>query len=71
MAILLKIQYTFRKITVHLSLAEWSKAKPNERDDKWFLEFPNEMVECEMVVIVNIIMWLKCEKCANCKDASI
>ena len=36
--------------------------KRNERDDKWFPEFPSEMIECGNVVIVNI--YVKREKCA-------
>ena len=31
-----------------------NEVKPNERDDKWFLEFPSEMVVRERVVIVNM-----------------
>ena len=31
-----------------------NEAKCNERDDKWFLEFPSEMIECGSVVIVNM-----------------
>ena len=42
-----------------------NEAKRNERDDKWFLEFPSEMVECGSVLIVNM-----CEVC-ECKDTSI
>ena len=38
----------------------------NERDDKWFIEFPSEMIECRSVVIVNMCDYTcKCEKCAN------
>ena len=40
-------------LIVHLSVAE-CKAKRNEQDDKWFLEFPSEMS-------------VKREKCANVK----
>ena len=50
---------------IYLQLNE---AKCNERDDKWFLEFPSEMIECGSVVIVNMCeAWEVCE----CKDASI
>ena len=28
--------------------------KHNERDDKWFLEFQSEMIECGSVLIVNM-----------------
>ena len=36
--------------------------------EKWFLEFPSEMIECESVVIVNM-----CEagEVYKCKDANI
>ena len=37
----------------------------NERDDKWFIEFPSEMIECRSVVIVNMCDYSKREKCAN------
>ena len=42
--------------------------KCNERDDKWFLEFPREMRERGSVVILEM-----CEACEACegKDASI
>ena len=42
-----------------------NEAKRNERDDKWFLEFPSEMRKCGSVVILEM-----CEAC-ECKDASI
>ena len=40
------------KLIVHLS----SEAKRNgfQEPDKWFLEPPNEMIECESVAIVNM-----------------
>ena len=42
--------------------------KRNERDDKWFLEFPSEMIECGSVVILEM-----CEagEVCECKDANI
>ena len=40
------------KVIVHLS--QLNEAKHNERDDKWFLEFSSEMIECGSVVIVNM-----------------
>ena len=42
-----------------------NETKSNERDDKWFLEFPSEMVECGIVNMCEA--WEVCE----CKDASI
>ena len=43
------------------------EVKRNERDDKWFLEFPIEMRECGSVVILEM-----CEvrEVCECKDAS-
>ena len=42
--------------------------KHNERDDKWFLKFPSEMIECGSVVILEM-----CEagEACKCKDANI
>ena len=52
---------------IHLSSAE-HLAKRNKRDDKWFLEFPNEIIEGGTVLIVKMYqVWEVCE----CKDASI
>ena len=33
------------------------------KDDKWFLEFPSEMIEWESVVIVNMCEVCKCKDC--------
>ena len=38
---------------VHCS-QHFAQTSDNERDDKWFLEFPSKMIECESVVIVNM-----------------
>ena len=40
--------------------------KCNERDDKWFIECPSEMVECESMVIVNTVC-VEHEKCTYVK----
>ena len=41
-----------------LNYLQLNEVKCNGRDDKRFLEFPSEMVECESVDIVNM-----CEAC--------
>ena len=33
------------------------------RDDKWFLEFPSEMIECGSIVIVNMCEALEVCEC--------
>lgn len=38
---------------VHLIYLQPNEAKRNERD-KWFLEFPSEIIECGSVVTVNM-----------------
>ena len=35
--------------------------KCNERDDKWFLEFPSEMIECGSVVIQEMYEVCECK----------
>ena len=42
--------------------------KRNERDDKWFLEFPSEMIEGGSVVIVNMC---EAREVCKCKDVSV
>ena len=44
-------QLWITELFIYLRLNE---AKQNERDDKWFLEFPSETVECESVLIVKM-----------------
>ena len=46
---------------------------PNERDDKWFLEFPSEMIECGSVVIVIVLVRVIVNMCGTCvcEDSSI
>ena len=37
------------------------------KDDKWFLEFPSEMVQRESVVIANIQVYVEHENCVNAR----
>ena len=47
----IKTIFLTNHVNIYLRLNE---VKRNERDDKWFPEFPSEMIVCGSVVIVNM-----------------